>query len=137
MVSNGTRKQRHAALNNETAFIRQEDAPILPPPITSAGLLVGYMKIFLPACLIIQPWVLQKSILMAIFTAFVAYIFVGQVYGLLDLQSFLPFGRTLRNKSAKFVGLLNRGQTSKWLAWRMLALHYSQNEIYLVRSLSE
>ena len=34
MVSNGTRKQR-AAKNNESAFIRQEDAPIPPPPITS------------------------------------------------------------------------------------------------------
>jgi hypothetical protein len=32
MASNGTSKQRSAANNNEVAFIRQEDAPILPPP---------------------------------------------------------------------------------------------------------
>jgi hypothetical protein len=50
MASNGTNKQRSAANNNEIAFIRQEDAPILPPPTISSGLLAGYMKIFLPAC---------------------------------------------------------------------------------------
>ena len=37
MVSNGTSKQRSAANNNEVAFIRQEDAPILPPPAISSG----------------------------------------------------------------------------------------------------
>ena len=37
MVSNGTGKQRSAANNNEIAFIRQDDAPILPPPTISSG----------------------------------------------------------------------------------------------------
>ena len=37
MASNGTSKQRSAANNNEVAFIRQEDAPILPPPTISSG----------------------------------------------------------------------------------------------------
>ena len=38
MVSNGTRTERATTTNKESAFIRQEDAPILPPPITSAGI---------------------------------------------------------------------------------------------------
>ena len=49
MVSNGTRKQRSTANHKETAFIRQEDAPILPPPITSAGpAAVSYTHLTLP-----------------------------------------------------------------------------------------
>ena len=89
MVSNGTRKQRHAAVNNETAFIRQEDAPILPPPITSAGLAGWlYENIFASMLDYSTLGAAVKSIFMAIFTAFVAYIFVGQVYGLLDFAIF-------------------------------------------------
>ena len=89
MVSNGTRKQRHVATNNETAFIRQEDAPILPPPITSAGPAGWlYENIFASMLDYSSLGAAVKSILMAIFTAFVAYIFVGQVYGLLDFAIF-------------------------------------------------
>ena len=89
MVSNGTRKQRHAATNNETAFIRQEDAPILPPPITSAGPAGWlYENIFASMLDYSTLGAAVKSIFMAIFTAFVAYIFVGQVYGLLDFAIF-------------------------------------------------
>ena len=89
MVSNGTRKQRHAAKKNETAFIRQEDAPILPPPITSAGPAGWlYENIFASMLDYSTLGAAVKSIFMAIFTAFVAYIFVGQVYGLLDFAIF-------------------------------------------------
>ena len=37
MASNRTSKRRSAANNNEVAFIRQEDAPILPPTTISSG----------------------------------------------------------------------------------------------------
>ena len=89
MVSKGTRKQRPTASNSETAFIRQEDAPILPPPITSAGPAGWlYQNIFASMLDFSTLGAAVKSILMAIFTAFVAYIFVGQVYGLLDFAIF-------------------------------------------------
>ena len=87
MVSNGTRNRRSTSKNNEAAFIRQEDAPILPPPITSAGPTGWlYENIFASMLDFSTLGAAVKSILMALFTAFVAYIFVGQVYGLLDLS---------------------------------------------------
>ena len=85
MVSNGTGKQRSAPNNNEIAFIRQEDAPILPPPIISAGLAGWlYENIFVSMLDYSSLGTAVKSILMTVFTAFVAYVFVVQLYGLLD-----------------------------------------------------
>ena len=59
MVSNGTRKERATATNNESAFIRQEDAQYYRRLSQARALLVGYMIIFLPACLIFHHWVRQ------------------------------------------------------------------------------
>ena len=85
MVSNVTSKQRSTSNNNEIVFIRQEDAPILPPPITSAGPAGWlYENIFASMLDYSSLGAAVKSILMAVFTAFVAYVFVGQLYGLLD-----------------------------------------------------
>ena len=85
MASNGTSKQHSAANNNAVAFIRREDAPILPPPIISSGPAGWlYENIFASMLDYSSLGAAVKSILMAVFTAFVAYVFVVQIYGLLD-----------------------------------------------------
>ena len=101
MVSNGTKKQRSAAAVNEIAFIRQDDAPILPPPIISSGPAGWlYENIFASMLDYSSFGAAVKSILMAVFTAFVAYVFVVQIYGLLDFAILLKYFTAFNKFSA-------------------------------------
>ena len=43
-------KQRQSEARGPMAFVRREDAPLLPPVTRRLGLLAGCTGIFLPAC---------------------------------------------------------------------------------------
>lgn len=85
MVSSKTGKQNLEGGNAAIAFIRQEDAPILPAPLSSAGAAGWlYENIFASMLDFSSVGAIVKSISMALFTVIVTYVFVSQIYGLID-----------------------------------------------------
>lgn len=70
-------------------FIRTEDAPLLPPPATEAGI-TGWLwqNIFASMAEFHSPMAALRSLFMIVFTLLLVYVFVDQTYGLLDFALF-------------------------------------------------
>jgi general L-amino acid transport system permease protein len=86
MASDGIKKvTSNSATSNRLAFIRKEDAPILPPPLSEAGLTGWlYENVFASMLDFSSFGAGVKSFMMAVFTAFIMYAFGTQLYGLVD-----------------------------------------------------
>jgi len=70
-------------------FVRTEDAPLLPPPATEAGI-TGWLwhNIFESMAEFHSPMAAIRSIFMVIFSLLLVYVFVDQMWGLLDFALF-------------------------------------------------
>ncbi|MEC7243486.1 MAG: amino acid ABC transporter permease, partial [Pseudomonadota bacterium] len=78
-------KQRQSEARGPVAYVRREDAPMLPPPPSQAGL-VGwlYKNIFASMSDFGSIGATFRSLLMAGLTVFLLYFLATQLYGLLD-----------------------------------------------------
>lgn len=75
--------------NNEIAFVREEDAPRLPPPASQAGV-IGWLwrNIFSSMSNFSTPGASAQSVLMILLTLFIAYFGVTQIWEFLSFTLF-------------------------------------------------
>ena len=85
MISSEMKNAKSTPKKNAKAFVRKDNAPVLPAPPSEVGLKGWlYQNVFQSMSDFSSLSASIKSILVAIFTVFVFYSFASQIYGFLD-----------------------------------------------------